>query len=103
MNEDNFLLNEIWNENSSDEDNIDSSSTSSSSDSSSTASSDYNPLLENDICEEDLLFPLLHFLNNGRRRQRVENFLHVVHVKSNEEFREDFRLTRPIVYQLLGN
>lgn len=86
-----------------DDDNIDSSSTSSSDDSSSTNSSNYNPLLENDIYEEDLLFPLLHFLNNGRRRQRVENFFYVARVKSNEEFREDFRLTRPIVYQLLGN
>ncbi|XP_036150262.1 protein ANTAGONIST OF LIKE HETEROCHROMATIN PROTEIN 1-like [Monomorium pharaonis] len=89
---------------SSDDNNTDSSSTSSSDDSSSTSSSDdsdYNPLLENDIYEEDLLFPLLHFLNNGRRRQRVEDFLQVVHAKSNEEFREDFRLTRPIVYLLL--
>ncbi|CAL1672684.1 unnamed protein product [Lasius platythorax] len=107
MNEDNLLDNAIDllenSSTSSDDDNIDSNSTSSSDDSSSTTSSDdsnYNLLLENDIYEEDLLFPLLHFLNNGHRR-RVEDFLHVARAKSNEEFREDFRLTRPIVYLLL--
>ncbi|XP_018315082.1 uncharacterized protein, partial [Mycetomoellerius zeteki] len=101
MNEDNLLaINLLENNSTSNDDDID-SSTSSSNSSLSDDSIEYNPFLENDIYEEDLLFPLLQLLNNGRRRQHVEDFLHVVHAKSNEEFREDFRLTRPIVYQLV--
>lgn len=85
--------------------NIESSSSSSDNDITDTSSSNSsgdNLLLENERLEEDLLFPLLQLLLNGRRRQRVENFLHVVHAKSNQEFREDFRLSRPNVYMLLG-
>lgn len=35
-------------------------------------------------------------------RARVENFLDVVHQKSDEEFRQDFRLYRPVAYDLIG-
>ncbi|XP_025162545.1 uncharacterized protein LOC112590404 [Harpegnathos saltator] len=62
---------------------------------------DQNQFLENDWFQEDLLFPLLQLLLNGRRREHVQNFLNVVHAKSNVEFREDFRLSRPTVYMLL--
>ncbi|XP_025163938.1 uncharacterized protein LOC112590736 [Harpegnathos saltator] len=62
---------------------------------------DQNQFLENDWFQEDLLFPLLQLLLNGRRREHVQNFLNVVHAKNNVEFREDFRLSRPTVYMLL--
>lgn len=86
------------NNSSSDDDNGDNDSTSSSN----SSNDGYNIILENDICE-DLLFPLLQLLINGRRRQRVQNFLHIIRTKSNEEFREDFRLNRQIMYNMLGN
>ncbi|KAL6258154.1 hypothetical protein P5V15_010077 [Pogonomyrmex californicus] len=60
----------------------------------------YNPL-ENNLYEEDLLFPLLQLLMNGRRRHHVQNFLDVIHRKNDEEFREDFKLNRMIVYRLI--
>ncbi|XP_071640408.1 uncharacterized protein [Temnothorax longispinosus] len=86
--------------------NTDSSSSSdnNSTDTSSSSTStdeDQNLFLENERLEEDLLFSLLQLLLNGRRRQHVENFLHVVPAKSNQEFREDFRLNRRCVYMLL--
>lgn len=87
---------------------ISSSSSDTSNDSSSISSSssstdeNYNPL-EDDLYEEDVLFPILQILLNNRRRHHVDNFLNVVHLKSDQEFREDFRLTRATVYGLIGN
>lgn len=96
---DETLLTVLLNESSS----TSSSNNSSSSSSDSSSNDGFNPLLEEDDYENDLLFPLLHFLIDGRERQRVQNFLETVDAKSDEEFREDFRLKRPIVNILLGN
>jgi len=43
---------------------------------------------------EELLF--------GAPRARVDNFLEIVHEKSDEEFRADFRIHRPVAYNLIG-
>ncbi|XP_011645916.2 uncharacterized protein LOC105432689 [Pogonomyrmex barbatus] len=59
----------------------------------------YNPL-ENNLYEKDLLSALLQLLMNGRRHH-VQNFLDVIHRKSDEEFKEDFRLNHMIVNKLI--
>ncbi|KAE8750758.1 hypothetical protein FOCC_FOCC002468 [Frankliniella occidentalis] len=44
---------------------------------------------------EELLF--------GAPQARIENFLEVVHEKSDEQFRKDFRLHRAVAYDLIGS
>lgn len=78
------------------------SSSSSSEESGNNSSSDENDNLEDELYQEDVAFPVLQLLLHGRRRQHVENFLHTVHTKSDEEFRQDFRLNRETVYTLIG-
>lgn len=74
----------------------DSSSNSSSTSSSSSEDDENHNALEDDIYEDDLLFPVLQILMNDHRRHRVDNFIQVVHLKSDEEFRQDFRLSNRV-------
>ncbi|KAE8742696.1 hypothetical protein FOCC_FOCC011729 [Frankliniella occidentalis] len=39
----------------------------------------------------------------GAPRSRVDNFLEIVREKSDEEFRSDFRLYRPVAYELIAS
>ncbi|XP_018372880.1 PREDICTED: putative nuclease HARBI1 [Trachymyrmex cornetzi] len=44
--------------------------------------------------EDVLLFPLMHYLMNDRRRHRIENYIVIVNSWTDEEFKEHLRLTR---------
>ncbi|XP_066585161.1 uncharacterized protein [Prorops nasuta] len=86
------------------------SSRSSSSSNSSGSSNSNNILAINDessdassVIEErdDILFPLLQFLLNGRRRHRVDNYIETVHQWTDEEFKEHLRLRRHTAYVLI--
>jgi len=81
---------------------------SSSSDDSSASSSSSDSDVEDAVLEDiqdnqnDLLFPLLNMLLHGRRLAKVEDYLDVVHRKSDTQFRNDFRLTRQTAYDMIG-
>ncbi|XP_046408922.1 putative nuclease HARBI1 [Ischnura elegans] len=55
------------------------------------------------ILEEELLFPVMNLIMNGQRLQRVHNFLEIANAKSDEEFKNDFRLQRRVVYKILDS
>jgi len=81
-----------------------SSSSDDSSTSSSSSDSDVGDAVLEDIQDNqnDMLFPLLNMLLHGRRRAKVEDYLNVVHRKSDKQFRDDFRLKRQTAYDLIG-
>jgi len=51
--------------------------------------------------EDVLLFPLMRYLMNGRRRHHVENYLQIVDSLTDAEFKEHFRLNRHTVLILI--
>lgn len=55
----------------------------------------------NNVHGQDILWPIIGRLLHGRQRQRVENYVHVVQNKSDDEFRCMFRVTRQVFLQLL--
>lgn len=57
---------------------------------------------ENNVQEQDVLWPIVARLLHGRPRQKVENYVQVVQNKSDDEFRATFRVTRQLFQQLLG-
>lgn len=71
------------------------SSSSSSDNSSILNTSSTSETLSSDEQNEDvLLFPLMRHIMNGRRRHRVENYLQIVDLWTDEEFKQHLRLTR---------
>ncbi|CAL1672739.1 unnamed protein product [Lasius platythorax] len=66
----------------------------------SSIASDDNWIHNNDN-EDVLLFPLLKYLTSGNKRHRVEDYLLVIESWSDLEFKEHFRLSRKIAYQLI--
>jgi len=79
-------------------------STTSSSDNSSmlNTSTDDNMTSSSERQDEDvLLFPLMRYLMNGRRRHHVENYLQIVDSLTDAEFKEHFRLNRHTVLILI--
>jgi len=50
----------------------------------------------------DFLFPVFNILVNGRPRIRVQNFVETALAKGDDEFREDFRVTRGVFQGLPG-
>ncbi|KAK3915032.1 Protein ALP1-like [Frankliniella fusca] len=81
----------------------------SSSSSSSSSDSEVAPLLssseesdeQNDDQENGLMFAIHEDLLFDAPQARIENYLDVVHQKSDEQFRKDFRLNRGVVYDLI--
>jgi len=57
---------------------------------------------ENNQADEDILFPIMQVLLNGRPKTRVRNFVGTALAKSDDQFRDDFRVTRPLYEFLLG-
>lgn len=57
--------------------------------------------------EEDaeylLLFPLIRYLINGCKRNRVENYINIVDSWTDLEFKEHLRIQRTTANQLIGN
>lgn len=74
------------------------SSTSSSSEDSYIFNNSSNSTISTTSNEEEnediLLFPLMHYLMNGRKRHRVEDYLHIVDSWTDQEFKEHLRLNR---------
>lgn len=62
--------------------------------------------LSNNSSDEDhadlLLFPLLHYLTNGRKRHRIEDYLVIIDSWTDEEFKEHLRLNRNTAQKLIG-
>lgn len=85
--------------------------TSTSTESSSVSELDWNSSLSVDntssSSEENedylLLFPLLKYLISGRKRHRVEYYLHVVDSWTELEFKEHLRVERITAILLIGN
>lgn len=67
----------------------------------SSIASDDNWINNNDN-EDVLLFPLLQYLTIGNKRHRIDDYVLVVESLSELEFKEHFRLSRRIAYQLIG-
>lgn len=50
-----------------------------------------------------LLFPLMKYLISGRKRHRVEHYLHIVDNWTDLEFKEHLRVERITAIRLIGN
>lgn len=50
-----------------------------------------------------LLFPLMKYLISGRKRHRVEHYLHIVENWTDLEFKEHLRVKRVTAIRLIGN
>ena len=81
-----------------------SSSENSGSSTTSSSESDIDEAFQDDIVGDDnaVMFPLLQMILHGRRRPKVQDYLDVVHQKSDDHFRRDYRLTRETAYNLIG-
>lgn len=58
--------------------------------------------VEETIKDDPIFFSLMQGLIFGNRRNRVQNYVHLVESWTNIEFQEHLRLRRNTVYQLVG-
>jgi len=53
--------------------------------------------------DADLLyFPLMEYLTSGSRRHRINDYLEIINLWTEREFKEHLRLSRRSVLQLIG-
>lgn len=79
-------------------------SNSSSSDDSSeeSISTEHNTSISSSSSDDDLLyFPLMEYLTSGNRRHRINNYLDIVNLWTEREFKEHLRLSRRTVLHLI--
>lgn len=60
----------------------------------STSDSMTSASIEEESEDDMLLLPLIYHLMNNRRRHRIENYLQIVDLWTDQEFKENLRLTR---------
>lgn len=86
--------------------NLSSSSTSTNSDTDKSSDSSLQNSITSVSSEEEdedpLLFPLMHHLITGRKRHHIENYIQVIDLWTEQEFKEHLRLTRKTALKLIG-
>lgn len=83
-------------------------STSTEDSSTSETDSNTNSLSVNTFSSEEddgdlMLFPLMRYLCSGHKRNKVENYLHIVDSWSDFEFKKHLRVERILAISLIGN